>query len=286
MIPLLKRSLTGVVFVAVVIIAIYAGGFYMAALLWLVMNLGLCEWRELCCKMQCGMPSFWLFLLGNMAYLAIVLVQYAQTSTIIQGAFVPLLGWGTVLVSAIMIISSIFRKEDGPWNKIWLRMGMVLAGVLYISVSLALLNFLAGSSLADGPHVLMGFFVLIWTGDVFAYLTGSLFGHHKLCERLSPSKTWEGAAGGFVFALLAAFLWGKYVLFDMPLGIWMCMSGLIVLCGMLGDLVESKIKREAGVKDSGKILPGHGGILDRFDSVLIAAPVAVACWQIMAVLFG
>ena len=177
----------------------------MAALLWLVMNLGLCEWRELCCKMQCGMPSFWLFLLGNMAYLAIVLVQYAQTSTIIQGAFVPLLGWGTVLVSAIMIISSIFRKEDGPWNKIWLRMGMVLAGVLYISVSLALLNFLAGSSLADGPHVFCPYMdggcvclfdgVFVWTSQVMREIV-SFQNLGRGCRR-------------FCFCAVGSFLMGK-----------------------------------------------------------------------------
>ena len=94
---------------------------------------------------------------------------------------------------------------------------------------------------------------------------------------MSPSKTWEGAAGGFMMALVAGLLWGIFVLEGIiPLGKWMGISVFVIFCGMLGDLVESKLKREAGVKDSGSILPGHGGILDRFDSVLIAAPVMVA----------
>lgn len=275
MIALLKRSLTGCVVVALTIGAIYAGGCYVVVLLWAIMNLGLYEWQRLCKQMKCDLPSVWLYALGNLAYGMIVSGFYEDAGHI-RGTWASALVWVCVLVMAVMFASSIFIPENGRWGRIWQRMGMTLGGVAYISISLALLNSLSEPFHEDGSHVLMGFFVLIWSGDVFAYLVGSMFGRHKLCERLSPSKTWEGAVGGFAFAVAAGLLWGTLVLEDMPLGSWMGLSVLVVLCGMLGDLVESKIKREAGVKDSGCVLPGHGGILDRFDSVLLASPVSVA----------
>lgn len=280
---LMKRALTGSFVVLLTVLAVYAGGGYVVCLFAVVMNIGLHEWQGLCKRLGYGISPFWLFFLGNLAYADVVSCLYAKGG-FLDPVWPSVLSWGIVLVVAALFVSTIFQREDAKHGKVWLRIGLLLGGVLYIGVSLALLNALSGSFHEDGPHVLMGFFLLIWAGDVFAYLVGSMLGRHKLCERLSPSKTWEGAAGGFLFAMSAGLLWGIFVLEKTPLGLWMGMSVLLVLCGMLGDLVESKIKREAGVKDSGTILPGHGGVLDRFDSVLVAAPVAVSFWQLASMI--
>ena len=113
-------------------------------------------------------------------------------------------------------------------------------------------------------------FVLIWSSDTFAYLTGKFFGKHKMAPKISPKKTWEGFAGGVVLTLLLGFFVEQY--FPELKGNWMIVGLLVSIFAPLGDLVESLLKRSFGVKDSGKVFPGHGGVLDRFDSVLFAIP--------------
>ena len=114
-------------------------------------------------------------------------------------------------------------------------------------------------------------FVLIWSSDTFAYLTGKFFGKHKMAPKISPKKTWEGFAGGVVLTLVLAFFVEKY--FPELRGNWMIVGLLVSIFAPLGDLVESQLKRSFAVKDSGNIIPGHGGVLDRLDSFIICAPV-------------
>mgnify|MGYP001078647984 CR=1 FL=1 len=111
----------------------------------------------------------------------------------------------------------------------------------------------------------------IWINDTMAYITGSLIGKHKLIERISPGKTWEGFLGGLIFTI-ATILIINQIFFEFDVISLVIIALVIVLSGTIGDLLESKLKREAGVKDSGNIIPGHGGILDRIDSLLVAAP--------------
>ena len=122
-------------------------------------------------------------------------------------------------------------------------------------------------------YLIIGIFILIWVNDSFAYLVGKTLGRHKLCPNISPKKTIEGTLGGFAFSMLAAYILSLYEPILHPVQ-WLIMAGVIVVCGSFGDLIESKLKRQAGVKDSGAILPGHGGILDRLDSLIFAAPFA------------
>lgn len=126
---------------------------------------------------------------------------------------------------------------------------------------------------ADKPFTLEVFmlFVLIWSSDTFAYLTGKFFGKHKMAPKISPKKTWEGFAGGVVLTLILGFFVEKY--FPELRGNWMMVGLLISIFAPVGDLVESQLKRSFAVKDSGNIIPGHGGILDRLDSFIICAPV-------------
>ncbi|MDE5575315.1 MAG: phosphatidate cytidylyltransferase [Bacteroidales bacterium] len=154
----------------------------------------------------------------------------------------------------------------------------VFSGILYVTLGMVCLYLLY---VCLGCYGLLGFFVLIWSSDIFAYLTGSLLGRHKLCPKISPSKTWEGAMGGFLFAVGLAYVWKIWLLPDTGILFWLVFSVLTIVAGMGGDLLESAVKRKAGVKDSGRFLPGHGGVLDRFDSVLLAAPVALATWFIL-----
>ncbi|GAA3769669.1 phosphatidate cytidylyltransferase [Flavobacterium ginsengiterrae] len=137
------------------------------------------------------------------------------------------------------------------------------------------------------PKIIIGLFVLIWTNDTFAYLVGKSMGKHKLFERVSPKKTIEGFVGGMVFAAFAGFLISKFYIQPKPefsdksILIWMIIALIVSFFGTIGDLIESKFKRIAGVKDSGSIMPGHGGILDRLDSVIFVAPIIFLFYQIL-----
>ena len=133
------------------------------------------------------------------------------------------------------------------------------------------------------PKIIIGIFILIWTNDTFAYIVGKSIGKHKLFERISPKKTIEGFVGGIIFATIAGFLISKYYIEGSKFNqyIWIGFALIVGVFGTIGDLIESKFKRIAGVKDSGKIMPGHGGILDRLDSVIFVAPFIFLFYQIL-----
>jgi phosphatidate cytidylyltransferase len=137
------------------------------------------------------------------------------------------------------------------------------------------------------PKIIIGLFILIWTNDTFAYIVGKSIGKNKLFEKISPKKTIEGFIGGIFFAILAGYLISKYYIKASPqfsaksILIWTIIATIVGVIGTIGDLIESKFKRIAGVKDSGKIMPGHGGILDRLDSVIFVAPFVFLFYKIL-----
>lgn len=145
-----------------------------------------------------------------------------------------------------------------------------MSSALWIAVPFGLLNFLFIKD-QEGIQPVLAFFILLWSNDTFAYLIGKFLGKHKLMENVSPKKTWEGFIGGIAFAVLAGYLLKEHV--PMFAGNnWIFISILIGIFGTMGDLYESRFKRWAGVKDSGQIMPGHGGVLDRFDGVMFSIP--------------
>jgi len=137
------------------------------------------------------------------------------------------------------------------------------------------------------PKIIIGLFILIWTNDTFAYIVGKCIGKHKLFEKISPKKTIEGFFGGVIFAIFAGYLISRYLInpsaqfSDKSILIWTLIAAIVGVFGTIGDLIESKFKRVAGVKDSGKIMPGHGGVLDRLDSVIFVAPFVFLFYKIL-----
>jgi phosphatidate cytidylyltransferase len=153
---------------------------------------------------------------------------------------------------------------------------ITFTGFVYVAIPFSLLNFIVHPGYPNYPvfnsNVLIGVFFVVWVYDSFAYLTGSKYGKHKLNRKISPNKSWEGCIGGTVAALLIGMV-NSFLFIQLSLIEWLLLSLLIVVFGTLGDLFESIIKRRLNVKDSGTMLPGHGGLLDRFDSLLFAIPV-------------
>ncbi len=187
-----------------------------------------------------------------------------------------------ILCVVYLLVAELYLKNENPIHS-W---AYTMLGQMYITLPLSLINILAfGSGDSEAmaePNMLLplSIFILLWTNDTGAYCTGSLFGKHKLFPRISPGKSWEGSIGGGVLSLIVAGLigyWannnGEVQSLDIP--VWIGLGLVVVVFGTWGDLVESLFKRTIGVKDSGKILPGHGGMLDRFDSSLLAIPAAV-----------
>ena len=190
--------------------------------------------------------------------------------------FIPYL-----LTLIYLMVAELYLKQEDPVND-W---AYTMMSQLYIALPFSLLNVLAFQSDADGIHyvwtVPLSVFVFLWINDTGAYLCGSLLGKHKLFPRISPGKSWEGSIGGGILVVIVAILvWYLLEQYDQnALGLsaieWAGLGLVIVIFGTWGDLVESLFKRTLGIKDSGNILPGHGGMLDRFDSSLMAIPAAV-----------
>ena len=180
------------------------------------------------------------------------------------------------LVQIIMVISifvQLFLIKDLFSDK-----GIPLFGskrfiltTFYLSSGFVFLILIPYFYKAYNPNILLGAFLLIWTNDSFAYLVGKNFGKQKLFEKISPKKTVEGFLGGLFFASLASYFIAKYT-DSLNFTSWLILSIIISVFGTIGDLIESKFKRQAGVKDSGIIMPGHGGLMDRLDSIIFAAP--------------
>lgn len=172
----------------------------------------------------------------------------------------------------------LYRKREHPFTNI----AHGFLGIVYVAVPFTLLINIThlNDFLGYQPLFLVGFFMMIWASDTGAYFAGSLFGKRKLFERISPKKSWEGAAGGMALSLIVATIWSHFLDF-IPLYHWLILTVISVVAGIYGDLVESLLKRNTGVKDSGTILPGHGGVLDRFDSIILATPFAFVYLQLI-----
>ena len=174
------------------------------------------------------------------------------------------------ILTAIMIVE-LYREKENPFSNI----AFTIFGASYVSTPFAILSWFVFSPTFPTPYypmVLLGFFFLIWANDSGAYIVGSLVGRNKLFERISPKKTWEGFIGGGVLSLLVAWLISLFVK-EISLTDWLIIALITFVFGTFGDLIESLLKRMVNVKDSGNILPGHGEILDRFDSIIVAAPM-------------
>lgn len=187
-----------------------------------------------------------------------------------------------LVITLIVSIKCVFLLFDQSTTEI-----QTVSKIIYL-VGYLLLPFIIITKIPFGikgynPKIILGIFVLIWTNDTFAYIVGKSIGKHKLCERISPKKTIEGFVGGALFAVLAAYLISKYYIEGSRtnLYIWVIFALIVGIFGTIGDLVESKFKRIANVKDSGKIMPGHGGILDRLDSVIFVSPFIFLFYQIL-----
>ncbi len=268
---LLTRATTGAVFVAVLIGAIVWNKYSVAWLFFVISILGLLEFFKLMEKGGFKPKKSISCIVGGLIYGIIVYFSFGY------GNFSYLLFIFPLLV--LLVVIELFRKSKTPVS----NFAFSVMGVMYVVIPFSILNFFAYSSPYDGvleiddryDYVfLLGFFVIQWASDTGAYLAGSAIGKTKLFERISPNKTWEGAIGGAVIALATGYLFAFFT--ESSILHWMTCSFLIVVFGTLGDLTESQIKRSTGVKDSGNILPGHGGILDRFDGVLFSAPFVLA----------
>lgn len=259
---IVTRTITGLIFIIIVIGSI-CWSIYSFMLVFLVVSLlGINEFYKLSSLNQIKPQVFYGLFLGAYVFTSISLFAH----DIIGFEFVLL----NLLLFLITFIIELYRKTEHPFANI----AHTLLGALYIALPLSLLNFLYSPFQIRGEfntHLLLGFFIIIWTTDTVAYLAGSAFGRHKLFERISPGKTWEGSAGAFVSGILTAFVL-SLIFKDLVFYQWMIISMIIVITGTFGDLVESLLKRSVNVKDSGTIMPGHGGILDRFDGVFFAAP--------------
>lgn len=257
---IITRSLSGIVFVALTVGSIMLGMYTFLGYFFIIMLLSTNEFYRLC-QIRGDKPHVVLGLvISAYIFVSVYLSVFDFASRLIYVLLIPLL----MLIPIVEVMKAKSRRI--------LNVSFTLLAVIYVAVPFSMLSLIA---CCDGKYCwqpLLLLFVILWANDTGAYLVGSTIGKHKLAPKISPNKTWEGSIGGGVFAILIAWLMSLWIgFFSQPQAL--IVGVLVAVFGTLGDLSESMFKRSFNVKDSGKIIPGHGGLLDRFDSLLFSAPV-------------
>ncbi len=276
---LIQRSITGILFVAVIVCCTVLSPIAFGTLFAVITALTIREFCKLVNKDdQINVSPLIAMTAG--AYLFFAFMGYSLRLFGLS-VFVPY-----IIVVMYAFIRELYLKQSKPLND-W---AYTMMSQLYIALPFSLLNVLAYSNATPGGTVVeynpafpLAVFVFIWINDTGAYCVGSLLGKHRLFERISPKKSWEGSVGGGVFALIAACVMARFNPFA-PLWVWLGFALTVVFFGTWGDLIESLMKRQLGIKDSGSILPGHGGWLDRFDSALMAIPASVVYLYLVGII--
>ena len=266
------RSVSGAVFLVIFVGAILLSQWSFGALLLAILIGGQIEYYRMCSRSGYS-PQVFTGVVCGLALLVInflIFKQFGRVMAIDESVSkaIYVLMLYVVLILPTVFVCELLRGKTNPIADV----GTTIAGVVYVALPLSLLCYIP--LLLNGgtwnPWALLGYVLIIWANDVFAYLVGSTFGKHLICERISPKKTWEGFAGGFTFSLISGLAAGY--LLGGNLWIWGGMAVVASVTGVMGDFTESMFKRSVGVKDSGAMMPGHGGWLDRFDSMLMSAP--------------
>lgn len=266
---LLLRSVSGLVYVAIIVVCVLWGMTPLTIMAMIFSTLATIEFEKITHELSPRtIPTLLLDIAGCCALCFSWMIW-------------PLAIWIAIMICRMTL--ELYINSDTPVQ----NLAKSIMTQIYIGVPMALMCLV--HDLTDGRFLLL-VFAMIWINDTGAFLTGSMLGRHKLFERISPKKTWEGFFGGLVFNIIAGYIffrcWGAEYSHDMPgLWSWMLLGVIITLFSTWGDLVESLMKRSLNIKDSGNLIPGHGGILDRIDSMLFVMPVTFLYLLILGMIF-
>jgi phosphatidate cytidylyltransferase len=255
-----KRTLSGFLFVTLIVSSILLSRFIFAPVFALICGWTVFEFHKISNHQPAINVNPWIALISGVL---LFLCSFLYASGM---CFYPVYSiYGSYIV--LVFIFELFQHKTNPLNN-W---AYFVLGQIFIALPFSLLNFILFIDKWD-PLILLAVFVTIWVNDTGAYLIGVTFGKHRMFERISPKKSWEGFVGGAVAALISGYIFSMFIP-QLSLMNWLFFSEIIVIAGTFGDLMESLMKRTLEVKDSGNVIPGHGGLLDRFDSMLLVSPV-------------
>ncbi|MDR1725029.1 MAG: phosphatidate cytidylyltransferase [Bacteroidales bacterium] len=258
-----KRTITGTIYIGIILAATLIHPILCGIIFGIISIIGLNEFY--CNADLTGIKTNKIFglIFGLILFSSIFFIVHKLSVYII---FISLLFLFIILLT--IVFAELVKHTTTPFTNI----AFTFLGILYIVIPLSLTIFIIYPD-SFQPMNLLSLFIFAWCNDTFAYLTGCKWGKHRLCERISPKKSWEGFFGGMIATQIAAFAIWFFSDGSFSIRHWVIIGLIMTIFGTLGDLVESMFKRQIGIKDSGKILPGHGGILDRLDCMFIAVPV-------------
>ncbi|MCF4102438.1 phosphatidate cytidylyltransferase [Gillisia sp. M10.2A] len=252
------RAISGLLYIAILVVSIISSESIFISLFFLIGFVCLLELEKLL-----RLKSYALYFVHALFFLLFSYMKFSTNATILLLCI-------TIFVNLFLVKDLLFIRKIPVFEK---KKYIIL--IFYLISSIIFLTLIPTYTGVFNPELIVGVFVLIWTNDTFAYIVGKNFGKNKLYEKISPNKTVEGFLGGLVFNCIAGyfiFYFTHYLNFQF----WLGMAIILSIFGTLGDLIQSKFKRQAGVKDSGKLMPGHGGLFDRLDSIIFSSPFVYA----------
>ncbi|MEL6812911.1 MAG: phosphatidate cytidylyltransferase [Bacteroidota bacterium] len=258
---LIVRSISGLLYISIIIFAMFASREWFIALFFLLGLFTIYEYQKI------------VHLKSYISYPILAVLMYFLSYEVFDQNAVYLYAIIGIFVNLFLLKEMLSERKIPLFeNKKYIAL------LFYLISGFVFLTLIPLRK--DGATIVIGMFVLIWSNDSCAYLVGKNFGKRKLLERVSPKKTIEGFLGGFAGSLLAGFIIFNYTQ-TLTLGVWMAMAVTVSFLGTCGDLIQSKFKRQAGVKDSGTLMPGHGGMYDRLDSIIYTSPFVYVLLEIV-----